>query len=134
MPEANVEALIEQLLQALNARDLDRLMAPLDPEFEFYSRLLQVDGRSYKGRTGMSRFLTEVDEAFDEARWTLDEIGGRAGNNLVVVLRQRLRGRASQAALDLPSSQVWIFRNDRLWRVVVYGTRDEALEAAGLSE
>jgi ketosteroid isomerase-like protein len=134
MPEENVEGLIDQVLQAVNARDVDRLMTLLDPEVEFYSRLVQVDGRFYQGHEGMRRFLAEVDEAFEGARWKLDEITRGAGDDLVVVLRQILRGRASRAPLDLPSFQAWKFRNGRPWRIVVYGTREEALEAAGVPE
>jgi ketosteroid isomerase-like protein len=134
MSEESVEGLIDQILQALNARDVDRLMALLDPEIEFYSRLLQVDGRSYQGEEGMRRFLAEVDEAFEGAHWALDEITGGAGDDLVVVLRQTMRGRTSQAPLDLPSFQAWKFRNGRPWHVAVYETREDAVEAAGLRE
>ena len=134
MSQENVEAPIGEVLEAINARDTAHLMALVDPEIEFYSRLLQVDGRSYRGAEGMGRFFKEVDEVFEEARWELDEIIGGTGDDLVVVLRQILRGRASGAPLEVPSFQAWKFRDDRPWRVVVYETREEALEAAGASE
>ncbi len=134
MSQENVAALIEKVFEAVNARDTDQLMALVDPEIELHSRLFQVDGRSYRGAEGLGRFFREVDEAFEGARWVLDEIIGGTGDDLVVVLRQLLRGRASGAPLEVPSFQAWKFRDDRPWRVVVYETRDHALEAAGVSE
>ena len=132
MSQKNVAALIEKVFEAVNARDTDQLMALVDPEIELHSRLLQVDGRSYRGADGMDSFLREVDEAFEGARWVLDEIIRGTGKGLVVVLRQILRGRASGAPLEVPSFQAWEFRSERPWRVVVYETREEAVEAAAL--
>ncbi len=134
MSEAEVERLIDRIVEAMHDRDVGRLMTLVDPEFEFYSRLLRVDGRAYRGEEGIRRFFAEVDEAFERVHWTLDEIVRGAGDDLVVVFRQELRGRASGAPLDLPSFQAWKFRDGRPWRMVVHETRAEALEAAGLEE
>jgi hypothetical protein len=134
MSEQDVKDLIDGVLEAMNARAVDRLMELVDPEIELYSRLIAVDGRSYKGQEGIGSWFAEVDEAFEAAHWALEEIQQAPDGDFVVVLRQTARGRSSRALLDVPSFQVWKLRNDRPWRIVVYATQEEALEAAGLSE
>ena len=57
-----------------------------------------------------------------------------AGPSVVVILRERGRGKSSGAPFDRQNPQVWTFRGDRIIRWDSFETRAEALEAAGLSE
>jgi ketosteroid isomerase-like protein len=57
-----------------------------------------------------------------------------AGDQVVAVIRQRGRGAASGADVELEAAQLITVREGKAARIVTYLTRAEALEAAGLSE
>jgi ketosteroid isomerase-like protein len=56
------------------------------------------------------------------------------GPSVVVILRERGRGKSSGVPFDRQNPQLWTFRGDRIIRWDCFQTRAEALEAAGLSE
>jgi ketosteroid isomerase-like protein len=55
-----------------------------------------------------------------------------AGDRVVVLIRDRARRPDSEAEVELISGSVWELRNARIVRVEFYGSRAEALEAAGV--
>ena len=55
-----------------------------------------------------------------------------AGENVVVILRERARMRASDVIIERDLPQVWTIRDGRLCHFRVFKTRSEALRAAGL--
>ena len=57
-----------------------------------------------------------------------------AGEQIVSVIVSRGRGRASGAEVEQRHHGVWTFRDGKIVRVAWLGTREEALESAGLSE
>jgi len=57
-----------------------------------------------------------------------------AGPCVVAVYRVRARGRASGVPVERDAVYVYRFRGPKIERVDIYGTRAEALKAAGLSE
>jgi ketosteroid isomerase-like protein len=57
-----------------------------------------------------------------------------AGDNVVVVMHYRARGRLSGVAVEEREFEVHTFRDGQCVRKVTFGTRAEALEAVGLSE
>jgi SnoaL-like domain len=81
--------MLARALEALNARDVDALMMIVDPELEFRSRFTQVEGREYRGRQGIEDFLSDVDEAWADVAWSVDEIIGWRGDDLVLVVRKQ---------------------------------------------
>ena len=135
MPKIDVRALIEQVIDALNRRDAAALAEMSDPEFEFRSRFSEAEGRAYTGGTeGFERYFADLGEAWGEIEWSLDQIVGWNGDDLVLVLRVRGRGRGSGAPFDVLSPQVWSFRNGRPWRNVVFESLEAARDAAGMPE
>ena len=57
-----------------------------------------------------------------------------AGSRVVVVMRATARGRESGVRIDRDLAHVWTFRGRRAIRHQSFASREEALEAAGLSE
>lgn len=57
-----------------------------------------------------------------------------AGDDLVVIVHETVRIRGSDAELERDISHVGTIEGGKLTRWRVYETREEALEAAGLSE
>jgi ketosteroid isomerase-like protein len=78
-------------------------------------------------------FFSEQDEVLAELRaeperfWT-------TGNKVLVFLHVTGRGRASDAPFDIRIAHLWTLKDGVLVRGEGFANRDEALEAAGLSE
>jgi ketosteroid isomerase-like protein len=137
MPPKDIEdarALATELVDALNARDLERLMALTHPEIEFHSRFIALEGGVYKGHAGMSEYFRDIEAAFVNARWEIDEIVGWRGDELVIVIRTTGNGRESGVPIDTTTPQVWTFRDGMPWRNVTYSSVEEALNAAVVPE
>src|SRR5512132_371112 len=71
--------------------------------------------------------------AFDELTVTFEEFID-AADQVVVVARHQGRGRKSGVAVDARYYEVYTVRGGKVSRVDEYSEREEALEAAGLSE
>ena len=57
-----------------------------------------------------------------------------SGRTAVVVIEERGRGKGSAIPFEAQHIQVWTFRLGRIIHIEIYRDRNEALEAAGLSE
>ncbi len=132
--EIEVAGLAAAVADALNDRNADALLALVNPDYEFHSRLVAVEGRPYRGREGFLDYFRDLDEGFTDVHWDLDEIVGGRGDDVLVVFRFTARGRQSGTPVDVLGPQVWTFRDGTVWRNVIYASKAEALEAAGLSE
>jgi ketosteroid isomerase-like protein len=136
MSQANVE-LMARAIDVLNARDAEAIDALFDEEVEWRPALTAggaVEGAVYRGKSGMTRYLEDVDSGFDEM-WFEVERFDRVGLDRVFYRgRVIARGSASGIPLDVPIWGLWEIRNGRLIRGYAFLTEKEALEAAGLSE
>jgi hypothetical protein len=103
----------------------------LDPELE--SVVMWQGGATYTGVEGFreawldwlrpyAAYYTQVDETID------------LGERVVVLVRDRGRLHDTDSEVTLISGSVWEIRDGRIVRVEFCGSREEALEAAGLSE
>jgi ketosteroid isomerase-like protein len=57
-----------------------------------------------------------------------------AGDSVVVMTRYRGRGKGSGASVDTTGAHLWTFREGKVVQLVIFSSRDKALEAAGLRE
>ena len=103
----------------------------IHPDIVLVSRLL---GRTERGRTGVRRYLREIDEQFGE--WTMAIEDWRdAGDRVAALGHIRLRGRRSGVAFDQPVGILFEIRGGQLLRFETFlDEPTDALSAAGLSE
>jgi len=87
----------------------------------------------YRGHEGIRRWFRAWNEAWVESDLHLEELI-EAGEDVVSVVSRRGRGRVSGVEVQSPGAVLWTIRNGKVARVVLFPTRDEALEAVGLSE
>jgi ketosteroid isomerase-like protein len=134
--EENVQ-IVRRVYDAVARHDTATVLAAYDPDVEWdLSRSLWGDltGRPvYRGHEDLRAFYREWYEAwgkYDEAVEELIE----AGEHVIVVAKGRGRGRASGAEVGWTQYGVWTLRGGKIVRVAWFGTREAALEAAGLSE
>ena len=87
----------------------------------------------YVGRDAVIQATRRYWGAWDEYSVEAHEILD-AGPAVVVILRERGRGKGSGAPFESDHPQLWTFRGDRIVRWESFQTRADALEAAGLRE
>ena len=137
MSQENVE-IVRRVYEATAQRDRDAVLELYDPEAEWdVSRddpMRQMFGTDvYRGREGFRRFFRKWYEAWEDIRNEPEELID-AGDDVVVVVTDRARGRASGAEVARTHAAVWTVLDGKVVRVAWFPTRAEALEAAGRSE
>jgi ketosteroid isomerase-like protein len=135
MSDENVEA-FKRGLEAGNRGDVDGLLDELHPEIEWHSALHALMGGQqtvFRGHAGVRRMLGDLYETFAEVRIEMSEFRD-LGDGLVTIGSTRTRGKASGVETETPLAFVTEIRNGKTISIRAYLDRQEALEAAGLSE
>ena len=133
MSQENVET-IRAVWEAINQGDLDAATAHLPADFVAdWSASLAPESGVYRGRDEIRRAFVWTTESWSELEYFEDEIID-AGDQVVRVGGVRARGKGSGADVMAQGAQLWTFHKGTPVSVRLYQSRDEALEAAGLSE
>ena len=128
MSEENVER-IKEGFAAHNRGDLDALVGLYDPEVVFETLLLGT----HHGNEAIRVIYEENQKnlaGYDVVPVELVD----AGDKVVAVARTEGSGPASEIAVDDQFAFVFTFKGERVVREQAFRNRQEALEAAGLSE
>jgi ketosteroid isomerase-like protein len=131
MPEENVE-IVRRLYQAMEARDVEALPDLGHPDAEWIHDR-RVGKEPIRGLENMIRYFTDMDEMFGELH-TEPERFWDAGDRVLAFVRVTGSGQASGAGFEIRIAHIWTVHDGLIVRGEGYGDRDEALEAAGLSE
>jgi ketosteroid isomerase-like protein len=94
--------------------------------------LLDLDS-VYVGRDAVIKASSHYWGTWDDYRLDVEELRD-AESSVVVVFRERGRGKASGAPFEQRLAQVWTFHRGRIIRWELFPDRAAALEAAGLRE
>jgi ketosteroid isomerase-like protein len=133
MSEENVE-IVRRVYDAADRRDGDAIFALYDPGVELdASQLGLADLNVYHGHDGLRSLFREFSETWGEIEYSYDELID-AGDQVVAVVTRHARGRASGVEVERPFALVWTVREGKVVRVVWFLTREDAIEAAGLSK
>ncbi|MEA2440446.1 MAG: hypothetical protein QOH76_1870 [Thermoleophilaceae bacterium] len=118
------------MFAAFAERDLDALVAVMDPDVDFLpvTANLTTGGVPYRGHDGIARYLEDVARVWPELR--LFPEAYREGDGVVVTLG-RVLARGGGMIIDRPTGWVFAIRGGLIVRARVYGSHEEALEAAG---
>jgi len=132
MSQENVE-IVRQLLEAFNARDLDRFARLTTEDFEWSPSMVAIEGEVFLGREGIETYFGRMIDAWDEFRVADGEfrdLGDR------VLWRGRLdgRGRISGAAVSAPLDILYGLRNGQVSSMRSFLDHTAALKAVGLEE
>jgi uncharacterized protein len=131
MSQENVEA-FKRIADANNRRDVEAMLAELDPEVEWQSAVLgSLAGETtvHRGHDGIREMLRDLYEAFSEFRVQFLEIRD-LGDRVVAIGRWITRGEESGVETTPPLASVVDFRNGKALRVRSYLDPKEALEAS----
>jgi ketosteroid isomerase-like protein len=131
MSEENVE-LVRQIYKAADNGDIDAVVLYFHPEIEFHAYPRSREGL-YHGKQAVREYIENVWEHFERVRIEVDELLD-AGDQVVVVTTQHPVPKRGQKEMTAHLAEVYTVRDGLLAERRPYSTRNEALEAAGLSE
>jgi uncharacterized protein len=131
MSEENLE-LIRRLYRAMDARDVEAAAELSDPALEWIPDRRVGEG-PVSGRKQVIRFFEDRAAMFGEIRTEIERLWD-SGDKVLAFIRLRGVGRSSGAGFDVRIAHLWTISDGRVIRGEGYGDRDEALEAAGVSE
>jgi ketosteroid isomerase-like protein len=133
MSQENVEKM-RAVFDAFNRGDLDAVVADFSADFEYVPTGALPDTDSvYRGPEEFKQFLHWLSDEFADARMEAHEFID-AGDDLVVSMTNRGRGRRSGVETSWDVWLVWTLRNGTAIRGQAFTSKAAALEAAGLSE
>jgi ketosteroid isomerase-like protein len=119
---------------ALSSEDVHAIVTELlHPDVEWHDQRELPGATVHHGIEAVERHLAASREAVDYYRMELLEIID-ADPSVVAVYRIHARGRLSGAPVQRGAVWVYTFRGAKVERVEIFGTRNEALEAARLRE
>jgi len=138
MSQENVE-IVRRVYDAAARRDTATVLALYDPELEWdmtrrVGEGLWGQGGLYRGHEGLRRWFREWSEGLDHIEYEAEELIAAGDDRVISEAYMRGRGRASGIEVGATLYAVWTIREGKVVRVVWFSRREEALEAAGLSE
>ncbi len=121
--------LVQRALAALNAGDLEELVAVCDRDFELDMSDRVFNPSTYRGHDGIRQFHTEVLEVWDQYTWEPEQVMDH-GNLVVALLRTSGKGRGSGLEVERQTAMIWTVRGDKATSLRFYRDQDRALDAA----
>jgi ketosteroid isomerase-like protein len=131
MSQANVEA-FRGCFEAVNRGDALGVLGFMDTEVQFECQIAAVQG-SYVGHEGIRDFLADLAEHFDDLQLDCPDVRD-LGDRVLALGFARAIGKGSGIKLETPVTVLASFRRGRIAVYKDYGDRDQALEAAGLTD
>jgi ketosteroid isomerase-like protein len=132
--QENSEIALQQI-EAFNRRDVDAVVARVSADVEWEDPMFRSQGaRVYRGRAELREWVNEVLEPWESLHVAVEEITEATEDRVFLSALLTARGKASGVETKLRGWFVVWFANGTITRRRVFRDRDEALEAAGLSE
>ena len=132
MSEQNVE-LHRRIEDAFNRRDIEAIIACMDPSVEYHPLLSAIGTTAYHGHEGMRSWFGQLDDAWEELR-TEAEAYFDLGEQTLLFYVLHGRGRHSGAEVAIPGAQLCRWRDGLGVYAKQYAHREEALADLGVSE
>ena len=132
MSQENVEV-VRQLFDAWNRGDYAAASALVDPAISVESLLDGPMAGRYDGAERAARWLSDFWGNFGEFHTEIGEYMTR-GDDVVIAAHHYGRGKSSGVEVQMDNWQIFTVRGEKIVRYRLYTTKQEALEAAGLSK
>jgi ketosteroid isomerase-like protein len=127
----NVE-LVRRFVDAFNRSDVESLAGYYHPDVELHEWPTAPGAGSYRGIDGVRSALNNWFEVWEWMRVEIVEMVD-AGEQVLVTLDQRAKGKGSEIEVEIRSFNVYTFHDGRVIRMELFTEREPALEAAGLT-
>jgi ketosteroid isomerase-like protein len=131
MSKGNVET-VRRVIDAFNRSDPEAVFEDLAPNYEHDLSRAVGPWRGVYGVDQLPKLFADLAELWESNRYEAEEFI-EAGEQVVTPFTNHLRGRDG-IEVQARGAFLWTIRDGRLTRLCFYQGRNEALEAAGLSE
>jgi ketosteroid isomerase-like protein len=128
--QENVE-MVRRAIAAVNARDLEGYLACCTEDVELRTPFDAVGG-VYEGRSGIRRFLADIEDAAPDFRIDLDGLDAIGPDRVLAFMRAGSTGRASGIPMATEQANVYDLIDGKIRRIRIFFDRREALKAVGL--
>ena len=125
--------LAREAYEAFNRGDLERVLRLSDPEVEVYDPPEMPDSAIHRGHEAVMCDWERTFDSFDEFSVEVEAYRD-LGDELLVFVHYRGRGRGSGVPVELSMAHLLTIRNGKFVRMRQFLDREQALEAADLSE
>ena len=137
MSQENVEVVRQAL--AANHSDglenrLDSMLTLWDPSCEYTRVTAAVDPETYRGHDGMRRYISDMVDTWAEWQIEPDEVFEAGPDTVFATFRFRANGKDTGAPVEARLATVFVLADGKILRGHTYPSREDALEAVGLSE
>ena len=132
MSEENVE-IVRHAFEALEQGGVDAMLDFCSPDIEYRVRRDLPDARTYHGHDEVRALAADWQRVFEDFHLGPEDLID-AGNSVIGIMRISGRGATSGVEAGNPYATVCAVRDGKIWRISDFPTREEAFEAAGLSE
>ena len=134
MSQENVEV-VRDAVVAYNRGDLETLLAYCADDIDYRAVEGALDDRGpMHGKDAVRAYFQDWLDTFDDLKAEPLELIDAADEQVVAVLRFGGRAKLSGVEADLTFAVVYTLRDGKVARGREYWTKEQALEAAGLSE
>jgi ketosteroid isomerase-like protein len=131
MQRGNVE-IVRLAHEALNAGDIDSLVALCDERFRLDMSDRVFNPAVYDGHDGIRRFYADVRDVWTTYVWEPEQLT-EVGDTVLVLLRSFGKGRGSGVEVERRTAMVWTLRDGRALNLRFFRDRDAARAASGLA-
>jgi ketosteroid isomerase-like protein len=132
MSQENVET-VKRAIAAVNERDIDAYLSCCTKDVQLSTPLAEVSG-VYEGADGIRRFFADVGDTGPDFQLTIERVEAIGPDRVLAFMLVTATGRASGIPQDARTGNVYDLADGKIKRIRIFVDRDEALEAAGLSE
>jgi ketosteroid isomerase-like protein len=123
---------IDRLYDAMNRRDAEALreLRAQHPDFSWESNSDELDSPGRLDGHELAAYTRELFQIFDELQTEILERIDLGPDQIICVVRHRVRGAASGVSVDRQEVHLWTTRGDRIESLREYRSVEEAREAA----
>ena len=118
--------LVQRFYDGLNEGNLEGAMSVCDPLVVVYTRPDQLSAIAPRGQRRVADYLRDWLESWDEYHTELEELR-EAGDQVVVLVRARARGKGSRFYAHAETADVFAVRDGKITSLRLYVDRAEAL-------
>jgi uncharacterized protein len=125
--EQDVE-LVRTVFDAINRRDVQAVLDAYHPDADMSTLTSElVQGKSYRGHTGIREYFSSFADVWEELRLEPEEIHDLGRDRILVVGRWSSRGKESGADVESPAAWLFGIRHGQIVFSRAYRDADEAL-------
>jgi len=103
---------VQAFADVITERDVEAALELCHPEIEFFSLMAQLEARTYRGHSGITRYFEDVESTWDEWRVDAERIEAAPDGRVVIVMSTHMCGKGSGIPLTERVAHVWEFKDE----------------------